>query len=247
MIRAWRIAGPALLVISLVMTGLTLVTGLILPGRQMVYDTRVNGNAEIFLLDVTHRLKFNLTHHEGEDSRPVWSPDGRYIAFESWRDGIRAIYVMEADGGNMHRLTTHTNASEYAPEWTADGEAILFRYYKHPESAIYRARPDGSNLQKVDAASGFQQQLVRNREFSNQFVDGAWGIYVTEGDSLRQLTDRNLVFREPPQWSDDDHLIAFLSQSETESPEIYMMDHEGNSLRQLTMDGTFKSNLRWRP
>ena len=46
-----------------------------------------------------------LTNHDGIDYWPVWSPDGKRIAFTSNRDGNYEIYVMDADGGNQRNLT----------------------------------------------------------------------------------------------------------------------------------------------
>ena len=46
-----------------------------------------------------------LTDSDGYDGAPAWSPDGRKIAFVSDRDGDRDIYVMDADGSNVERLT----------------------------------------------------------------------------------------------------------------------------------------------
>jgi len=57
--------------------------------------------------------------------QPVWSPDGRTIAFGSDRDGNNEIYVMDADGTNIRRLT-HTPDIEQTPSWSPDGKQIVF-------------------------------------------------------------------------------------------------------------------------
>ncbi|MBZ0301829.1 MAG: hypothetical protein K8J31_18925 [Anaerolineae bacterium] len=221
------------------------------PTRQMVYDISLGGNREIVLLDVDHLVAYNLTQNEGEDIRPTWSPDGRKIAFESWRDGVRGVYVMDADGRHLRRLSVDSGASEYAPQWIEGGRAIIFRSYRRVAGGettvtLYRVNPDGSHLQQIESDERYRVSHT-DRFLSQRFVDGEWGIYVTEGDQTRQLRDGRVMFRENPQWSADDRLIAFLSQGTVSESEVYLMSADGASVWQITHDGKPKSNLSWRP
>jgi Tol biopolymer transport system component len=70
-----------------------------------------------------------LTDHEKTDSHPAWAPNGRHIAFTSSRHepgkgNPKAIYVMDADGSNVRRLTMMIS-SEYA-SWAPGGGRIAF-------------------------------------------------------------------------------------------------------------------------
>ncbi|HCO67400.1 MAG TPA: peptidase S41 [Dysgonomonas sp.] len=65
-----------------------------------------------------------LTTHSAHDTRPVWSPDGKYIAFGSNREGSFDVYLMSSEGGVPARLTTHST-NEY-PVVFKDNENILF-------------------------------------------------------------------------------------------------------------------------
>ena len=62
-----------------------------------------------------------LTNHPAEDHAPAWSPDGRRIAFYSNRDHQAGIFVVDADGANLKRLTI---GSHDYPTWSPDGTRI---------------------------------------------------------------------------------------------------------------------------
>jgi WD40-like Beta Propeller Repeat len=57
-----------------------------------------------------------LTTHAGFDGFPVWSPDGRQLAFTSGRDDNGEIYTMRADGSH-ERNQTRDAALDIAPDW----------------------------------------------------------------------------------------------------------------------------------
>ena len=59
------------------------------------------------------------------DGTPYWSPDATKIAFVSARDGNSEIYVMNAAGNAVSRLTTNI-ASDVTPSWSPDGTKIAF-------------------------------------------------------------------------------------------------------------------------
>ncbi|MGB1287621.1 MAG: TolB family protein, partial [Aggregatilineales bacterium] len=63
--------------------------------------SRDSGNREILLLDACTRLSLNLSQHPDDDYHPVWSPDGKHLAFVSERDGNSEIYIYTLAGGTL--------------------------------------------------------------------------------------------------------------------------------------------------
>ncbi len=66
-----------------------------------------------------------LTIHEAHDYAPAWSPDGKWIAFSSKREGNYDVWVMPAMGGRARQLTFHS-ADDIVTGWTQDGKNVLF-------------------------------------------------------------------------------------------------------------------------
>jgi Tol biopolymer transport system component len=84
-----------------------------------IYTVRPDGSA-------LRRLTFTATATAGGlDATPVWSPDGRRIAYASQQAGSWDIWVMNADGSGKHRVT-FSDWGEADPTWSPDGLWIAF-------------------------------------------------------------------------------------------------------------------------
>src|SRR5947209_4401797 len=66
-----------------------------------------------------------LTAHKARDVSPRFSPDGRWIAFSSDREGNLDVHLIPATGGEVKRLTVHS-ADDLVLGWTPDGKSVLF-------------------------------------------------------------------------------------------------------------------------
>jgi len=75
-------------------------------GRKLVVTLGgVEGNPDIYVLDITSRQVKRLTTHRAIDTEGTWSPDGRHIYFTSDRSGGPQIYRISANGGTPERVT----------------------------------------------------------------------------------------------------------------------------------------------
>ena len=95
-----------------------------------------------------------LTTHEAQDFMPVWSPDGKQLAFASDRHGNFDVFIMPSEGGLSRRLTLHS-ANEFPTAFSPDGKNILFTSTRG-SSAESRAFPhdDLPQLYQVPVAGG---------------------------------------------------------------------------------------------
>jgi Tol biopolymer transport system component/C-terminal processing protease CtpA/Prc len=79
---------------------------------------------DIWVTSATGGKAVPLTDNVEMDDRPVWSPDGKQIAFASDRYGNNDVFVVDADGGRPKRVTYFTG-SDIPSGWSADGQSIL--------------------------------------------------------------------------------------------------------------------------
>jgi TolB protein len=79
---------------------------------------------------------------------PSWSPDGRFLVFESRRHGEPELYIMAVDGSRERRLTTNS-FSDTHPAWSPDGEWILFDSNRDGVWNLYLIRPDGTEERRL--------------------------------------------------------------------------------------------------
>ncbi|WP_300698337.1 S41 family peptidase [uncultured Bacteroides sp.] len=100
-----------------------------------------------------------LTTQDSYECNPVWSPDGKQIAFASDRHGNFDIFVMPAEGGAARRLTTHST-NELPSAFTPDGKQVLFSAsIQDPVGSALFPAASMTELYQVPVAGG-RTQLV---------------------------------------------------------------------------------------
>ena len=101
-----------------------------------------------------------LTTQTSYEANPVWSPDGKQIAFASDRNGNFDLFIMPADGGAARRLTYHS-ASEIPSAFTPDGKYVFFSAsIQDPASSALFPTGAMTELYKVPVAGGRTEQVL---------------------------------------------------------------------------------------
>lgn len=93
-------------------------------GRKLVVTLGgVDGNLDIYVLDINTRRTTRLTTNRAIDTEGSWSPDGRYIYFTSDRSGGPQIYRISANGGTPERIT-YEGSYNARPRLSPDGKRL---------------------------------------------------------------------------------------------------------------------------
>ncbi|WP_455962266.1 S41 family peptidase [Bacteroides bouchesdurhonensis] len=101
-----------------------------------------------------------LTTQASYEANPVWSPDGKKIAFASDRNGNFDLFIMPANGGVAQRLTSHS-ASEIPSAFTPDGQYVLFSAsIQDPASSALFPSGAMTELYKVPVNGGQTEQVL---------------------------------------------------------------------------------------
>lgn len=146
---------------------------------------------------------------------PTWSPHGDAIAFVDRGDTDGDLYLIEADGSNLRRLTQSSypsgNYGARNPSWSPDGATIAFAYGYYGISLIHA---DGSGLQRITKVGDMPAWSPGGKKIAFAYPDWpAASIWVMGPDG----TDRTLAAAPPPDdrtlfspaWSSDGDLLAF--------------------------------------
>jgi hypothetical protein len=178
---------------------------------------------------------------------PRPSPDGTRIAFDSDRDGVRGVYVADADGTNAHRISGDGFAS--VPSWSPDGRRVAFVRAEPSAPKVWNlwvADADGSDLRRLT------HHRVGQAWGGSWFPDGARIAYSVETrlTILDLTTGRTRVAESPvpgrlvrtPAVSPDGNRIVF----QVHHDGTWLMDVRTGAMRRVLADPTAEE-YTWAP
>ncbi len=215
-----------------------------------VYTTIRDGDPELWVRqsDGTHR---KLTANRIADFDAVWSPDGSRLAFVRELGQGHAVYVMDADGSDVRRLTRQVTTPEgqdsmdEAPAWSPDDRQLVFASTRSGgETEIWRIDADGTDLTRLTRTAAFvgdhnpvwspsgrsiwfdsDRVGVDNREVYRMRPDG------TAVQRMTRTADG--IDDGVPDISPDGRRVVFSSTRDGGDQELYTMTPNGADVRRL--------------
>ena len=122
-------------------------------GRQLAYESNEGGDREIFVIG--RRGIVNVSNHRAADWNPSWSPDNKWLAFESFRDGRRGVYKLMVGTGNVTPLDFGSEYDCWSPAWSADGKWVAYVSDRSGTPQIWAMAASGGNAVQLTKESGY--------------------------------------------------------------------------------------------
>ena len=181
-----------------------------------------------------------LTTGSGRYSRPAFSPDGRWVAFDSWQVGAdQDIWILPTSGGKPQRITTSPSPDTRAG-WWPDGSALVFMSGRDGCNDLWRRSVESGEVRRI-ASFAEDVDWIRLSPDGQRLAyhatrDGATNIWTasSDGSHRRQLTfDREVMGY--PTWSPDSRSLAF-EMKRGDDDHVMVLDLTGGEPKQLTFE-----------
>ena len=220
---------------------------------------------DIYLVAAAGGTAMPLTIHEAQDMMPVWSHDGKSIAFASDRNGNFDVFVMPATGGTPVRIT-YNSASDYPFDFSPDDKQIIFGSGRNVQASNVRfysprlfqnlytvsvtgGRPvllSGAGMERAHYNSKGSEIVFEDRKgyedpwrkhHTSSVTRDVWTMNVKSG-TYKKISDFEGEDREPV-YSSDDAAVYYLSEKNGNQNIYKKMVGSTTAERQLS---TFKTN-----
>ncbi len=226
------------------------------PDNSRIAFIELAGTAQVRMYSLELNRLVTFPRFGGTNLSPAWSPDGLKLAFSSSRTGDPEIYVTNADGGDVKRVT-ESPGPDVSPAWNPKtGAQIAFVSGRTKLPQIYTMESDGTNVQRMtDTGYAVSPSWSPNGQFLvfawarsyGPGVPGSRDVYIMDVASKQwsQLTS-NSGTNDVPSWSPDGRHVVFQS-NRTGSNEIWTMLADGTQQHQLTHGGRNEQpNWSWK-
>lgn len=255
----WGVALGAVAIVASGVAGTGSPAGAANPGINGVIACASNrtGNFEIFTFgpNGTEVNPTNITNAPtSSESNPSWRSDGRKIAFDSNRSGASEIYIADADGSNVQRVTfsgvpgVHGNS---APSWHPDGSQLAYQSTRPGSFQVFKINVDGTGDTQLTFGTVENSLPAWSPDgtliaYSSRRIDPAADVHIMNPDGTGDFNLTNSIGTEDswPSWSPDGTQIAFHSRfHDPAGEEIYKINLNGTGRTRLTVNINPNANL----
>lgn len=204
----------------------------------LAFVTDRDGNDEIYGLDNQGGF-FNLTNAPADDRAPVWSPDGRRIAFTRQSAPQRDVMVLDLRTGSIVDVSSHA-ADDFDPTWSPDSRRLLFTSNRDGNEEVYVVDADGRRLANLtrhpapDRDGAWSPDGTRIAFTSARDLRAAVYTMETDGSAPTRLTAGITADDTGPVWLTSSAIVC--ESTRDGASELVVIDVDTRAQRLLTTD-----------
>ncbi|MFC1725720.1 S41 family peptidase [candidate division KSB1 bacterium] len=225
-------------------------------GRQIAFSYM----GDLWLVSAQGGKAFRLTNHSAYDSEPLWSPDGKSIAFSSNRNGNNDVYIIPVSGGEPKQLTFNSG-NDLVTDFTPDGKWIIFTSNRYSRTSIYKMKISGGNAlplldtywswpygpkinkngKSIVFTTGMENGFKWRKGYKGANSSKVWLKNLSEDKARLVFGDESNVFW--ASWSNNGEKIYFISDREYENYNIWSVAADGSDISPVTKYRN--GDMRW--
>ncbi len=227
-----------------------------LTGESGLFDTRIafvkksTSAADLYTINFDGSDLRRITNYNSLTLSPRWSPDGRQLAFTSYKDGKPDIYLRDLVSEKTEKLISYPGLN-LPGSWSRDGTRLLVTVSRDGNQEIYDMTVANRLLQRLTREFSIDVSPVRSPDerriafVSNR--NGSPQIYIMDADggNVRRLTFEG-NYNTSPAWSPKGKMIAY-EGSVNGRFQIFIINEGGGDPQQLTFAGGDHESPTWSP
>jgi len=225
-------------------------------GKTGDFDTRITAIAdfgqgkEVYTFDYDGANPRPVSRNGSLNLAPSWSPDGRRIAYTSYRDNNPDLWITDLSTGRHKKISSRPGINVGAT-WAPDDASMVLTLSKDGDSELYSISENGSILSRltrkwgIDVSPSFSPDgsLIAFASSRNGFPQ----IFVMkrDGSEVRQIIHRG-GHNVSPAFSPDGTQVAFAGRDKGRF-DIFVVNLDGTGLRRLTQSKGDDEDPSWSP
>lgn len=222
-------------------------------GKELFFTSYISGDPDLYSIGLTKGSKPKvISNFKGLDMGAAMSPDGTKIALSLTKDDNAEVYVMNADGTGLKRLTTSWGI-DISPTWSPDGKKIAFVSNRSGNPHVYIMDANGDNQERLTFVGNYNQSPAWSPKGDRiafvgrdeRYVFDIFTINVQDRMDVQRLT-QDQGNNENPSWAPDGRHIVFSSNRSGEY-KLYIMTHDGNTQQRITTEKGEFTTPTWSP
>ncbi|MBI2213243.1 MAG: protein kinase [Acidobacteria bacterium] len=145
---------------------------------------RTAGSLDVWVVDLARGIPSRLTFGPGNERSPVWSPDGKQIAFAQLNQAVLDLYLKQSSGEGAEQLVATSDFHKFPSDWSPDARTLFVSTFDQKVRM-------GQDIYKVSMTGKHEVQPHLSTQFNERFArisrDGRWLLYTSNESGRDQI------------------------------------------------------------